>query len=259
MGHKKLIDRYLAAWHEKDVSGLIKLMDPQGSYYDAFWGETCSGDNLQKYFEDSFALESYWYRVDEEPISTPNGVIFRYVVFDQDDPEGLKPLFNGAEILSLSDGLIMTISDYYCDPNRVDLIELASLAEKQHSRANIAPLGLSAKVSGRIVRRLKELATDMKVFLDPSLTVTQLADHVGCSVMHLFHVLEEKEDTSFLQYVFECRARYAATLLESAPNGDIDLHQVAEQSGFETVAEFRNAFRLTFGLSAKEYRKNLSQ
>ena len=253
MDRENLIERYLAAWSKKDVSGLLKLMHRQASYYDAFWGETCSGSDLSKYLEDNFEMETYWYKADDELISTQNALILRYVAFDQNDPEGLVPIFNGAEIVTISGGLIMTISDYYCDPNRVDLIELAMLAEKQHSRSNIAPLGLSARTSGRIKRRLHELAADMTVFLDPSLTVTQLADHVGCSVMHLFHVLEEEKETSFLQFVYECRARYASTLMMDRSKGDIGFDRIAEQSGFETVAEFHNAFRLTFGLSADEY------
>jgi len=253
MDRAEVIERYLAAWGKKDVPGLLKLMHPQASYYDAFWGEVCSGSDLSDYLENSFEYETYTYKPDDELISTQNGLIIRYDAFDRNDTEGLVPIFNGAEVITFSGDMIMTISDYYCDPNRIDLIEIASLAEMQHSRSHVAPLGLSAKISGRIKQRLQALATDMETFLDPALTVAQLADHVGCSVMHLFHVLEEELETSFLQFAYECRARYATTLMANMSNSHIGFDQIAKQSGFETVAEFRNAFQFTFGQSADEY------
>ena len=153
----------------------------------------------------------------------------------------------------------MTISDHYCDPDPVELIEIAKRAEKFHSGANVAKLGLSAKTSGRIQRRLAELVGSESILLDPTVTVTQLADYVGCSVMHLFHVLEEEKETTFIQYVNECRARYATTLLVDMSNGTVDLRNIAQRSGFESVEELNSAFQSTFGTTAEEYLQKFSQ
>jgi AraC-like DNA-binding protein len=183
----------------------------------------------------------------------------RYVAFDRNDPEGLKPILNGADVITVSDDLIMTVSDFYCDPNPVDLMEIAKLTEGQHGQLNIGPLGLNAQTSGRIKRRLAELAADMTVFLNPTLTVTQLSDHVGCSVMHLFHVLEEEKETTFLDFVNECRARYASTLLLDKSNIDIRFDRIAEQSSFETIAKFREEFQSTFDISPDDYLQKFRQ
>ena len=253
MDREELVERYFAASNQRNESDLLKLLHPQASYFDAFWGETCSGKDLSKYFSKYFELDTYWYRPDDNLIITQNGMIVRYVVFEHDDPEGLTPLFNGAEVITLSGDLIMTVSDYYCDPNVTDLIEIAALAEGQHGRANVVQHGLGTRFSSQIKRRLAELAKDMAVLRDPSVTVTILADHVGCSVMHLFHVLEEQKNTTFLQFVNECRARYASTLLTDMFNGEVRFDRIAEQSGFESVEEFRTTFQTTFGTSPDEY------
>ena len=259
MDREEIVERYFAAWNQKNVSELLKLMHPQASCFDAFWGETCSGHDLNKYFSADFEVDTRWYRPDDELIAIPNGLIVRYVAFDGNDHQGLAPLFNGAEVLTISDGLILTISDFYCDPDPVDLTEIAKRAETQHSRSNIGPLGLSARTSGRIKRRLAELADKTTVYLDPSLTVTRLADRLGCSVMHLFHVLEEEKGTTFLQFVSECRVRYATTLLADASDSTIDIRRIAEQSGFESVEEFNDAFLSIFGTSAGEYSQQFKQ
>ena len=259
LDREEIVKEYVIAWDTRDAPRLMRLLHPQASWYDAFWGETCSGPNLPQYIQDIFDLEKYWYEPDKEIIHTPNGVITRYIAYSRTDTAGDEPVFNGAEILTLADGLIMTVSDFYCDPSRNDLVETASFVERQHAHANIAPLGLSARTSGRIKRRLSELRTEMTVFLDPSLGVAQLAEHVGCSVMHLFHVLEEDMETSFLQFTLECRVRHATTLLTDKANVDVGLAQIAQQAGFETTSELRNAFRITFDMSVNDYVKKFSR
>lgn len=259
MDRNELIDRYFLAWNQRNVSDLLRLMHPQASYYDSFWGETCSGKGLSKYFAANFELESHWYRPDDDFVITANGLAIRYNAFNCDDAEGLVPIFNGAEILTLSDGLIMTVSDMYCDPTPSDLIEVAALAEGRHGRANLVQRGLGAKSSNRIRRRLAQAAKEMTVFLDPSLTVTKLADFVGCSVMHLFHVLEEQKEATFLEFVSECRARYASTLLVEGSNGEIIFDQIAKQSGFESDTELDRALQTTFGIGADEYAQKFAK
>jgi AraC-like DNA-binding protein len=253
MHREEIAKRYIEAYERKDIAGLLRLMHPQGSYYDAFWGETCGGRDLAKYYRGIFEQDVYWYKSDDELVTTPTGFVIRYVAYKKSDVEELEPMFNGAEVVTMSDDLILTISDYYCDPNPVELIEVSLLAEEHHSKSNIAPIGLSAKTSGRIKRRLDELAGDPVVLTDPSLTVTQLADRVDCSVMHLFHVLEEEQGTSFVQFVNESRSRYATALLTSTPRNEIDFRVVAKRSGFESVDEFNRAFHATFEMTADEY------
>jgi AraC-like DNA-binding protein len=228
-------------------------MHPQASYYDAFWQESCSGAQLGKFFAASFEEERLWYRPLAETIPTPNGVIVRYEAFHQDDALGVAPIYNGAEVLTLADGLILTISDYYCDPTPAELVEVATLAEGQHARVSAIERGLSARTAARIRRRLAELASGSVVILDPSLTATMLADHIGCTVMHLFHVLEETQNTTFVEFVNGCRARHASTIMIDTPEGDVRFDKLARRCGFQSVEELDDAFRSTFGLPAEEY------
>lgn len=253
MDRAELAIQYNEAYARRDVPAMLRMMHPQCSYYDAFWGETCSGGDLANYYLSSFAQDQLWYRPDDELVITPNGFVVRYVAFRNGDPEGLVPIFNGAEVITVAENLILTISDFYCDPNPIDLIEVSLLAQDQHSRSHISQLGLGAKTSGRIKRRLDELAESLAIFTDPTLTISKLADLVDCSVMHLFHVLEEELGTTFIRFVRECRARYASDLLASMPAGEIDLPHIADRSGFVSVNDLQSAFHLTFGVSADAY------
>jgi AraC-like DNA-binding protein len=147
----------------------------------------------------------------------------------------------------MSKGLIKSISDHYCDPAATELIEMSGLVSAQHVKNNVVPLVLSARASGRNKRRLAASANKADVFLDPTLTVTQLADHVDCSIMHLFHVLKEDKKTSFVDFGNECRTRYATTLLLDGASSNIHFDHVAEKADFGFTSEFCDAFDPTFG------------
>ncbi len=259
MDRDKIVNRFFEAWNQKDVSSLLRLMHPEASYYDAFWQESCSGRHLAKYFRTNFECDGYWYRLSDEIIPSPNGVIARYEALRRDDDLGLAPVFNGTDILTMVDGLIMTVSDYYCDPTPTTLIEVSMLAEGQHDRANVIKRGLGTKTASRIKRRLAEIAVNPTVILDTSLTVTSLAEHVGCTVMHLFHVLEEIQDTTFLDFVNGSRARHASTIMIDAANDDIRFDVIAEQCGFESIKELNDTFKKTFNLTADEYMEKFAK
>ncbi len=259
MDRDQIVDRFFEAWNQKDVPGLLRLMHPQASYYDAFWQETCSGKHLAKYFSTNFELDEYWYRLNDEIIPRPNGVIVRYEALRSDDALGLAPVFNGTDILTIVDGLIMTVSDYYCDPSPTALIEISMLAEGPHGRANVIQRGLGTRTATRIKRRLAEIAVDPTVILEPSISVTSLAEHVGCTVMHLFHVLEEVQNTTFLDFVNGSRARHASRIMIDAANGDVRFDVIARECGFESIKELNDAFQKTFDLTADEYMEKFAK
>ena len=174
----EIATKYMDAWNNRDHDALLALFHPQASYHDAFWAETCSGSDLAKYFEASFAEDRGMYVQNGEPLPTANGFINRYIVYDQTDRKQESLLSNGVEIITLSGDLILTVTDYYCETDPAYLREVAEFSEGLHGKLNVVPLGLSARTSLRIKRRLAELANEMTVFLNPSLTVTQLADYL---------------------------------------------------------------------------------
>lgn len=231
----------------------MSLLHPQASYFDAFWGEACSGRDLQKFIKTELETEDLWYRTDRNVIPTRSGMIVPYVAFAAEDVAGISPLFNGAEIITIASGLIRTISDHYCDVRTENLMAVAQGDETRHESSATMVDGLSTQELNRIQRRLRELSSSTGIYVDPSLTVTKLADHVGCSVMHLFHVIEKQMDTTFLAFVRECRARHATRLLVDEPGSAKRFDEIAADCGFESVQEFRSAFAATFGINPNDY------
>ena len=73
--------------------------------------------------------------------------------------------YQGAEIVTVVNGIITGISDIYCNPDPVELLEVASKIEEQRSHSDVARLGLSARTSGYIKRRLTELGEQLHTLL----------------------------------------------------------------------------------------------
>lgn len=259
MDHRELVDQLLDAWNRRAVADVLRLMDPQGSYYDGFWGESCSGRDLVRYFDTNFAGDSSWYEIEGELIDTPTGIVFRYGAYDRRNPETRKLQYHGAEILSVTDGIITSISDIYCDPDPVQLSLVADRMEERRKESRVAQLGLSARKTGAIVRRLSELADSTTVFLDPDLTARQLAEHADCTVAHLFHVLEIEKKSTFNQFVNAHRANYSASLLAETSDSADNIEQIALQSGFQDRETFDVVFQSIFGMSAEEYTQKIDQ
>ena len=259
MDLQELVDRLIDAWNRNSVADILRLMSPDATYHDAFWGETCSGRDLVRYLDTELAGRIHWYEQDGDLIDTPGGVIFCYSAFDCRSPRRRELLYKGAEIITLTNGLITGISDFYCDPDPELLQEIATRIEIRRNESNVAPLGLSAKTSGFIKRRLLELGENTTIFLQPDLSPRQLADRVGCTVAHLVHVLEKEKETTFRRFVDDWRVRFAAGILAEAPDNSINLEQIASQSGFKTIEDFNQAFQLTFEMSVEEYSRPSAQ
>jgi AraC-like DNA-binding protein len=257
MDPRDLVRKYFAAWNGKNVLDVLKLMAPDSYLHDIFWGETCSRKDLPNYLSASFEAETRWYEPDDELITTPNGVIARYAAYDQNCRKRDERIYNGADVMTISDGLITSITDFYFDPDPIELAEVAKDIENRQIQSKVTSLGLSARISGHINRRLAELANSTTVFLDPDLTVRQLAEVVGCSVAHLFHVLEDEKQTTFVEFVNDSRVSHATTLLDSTPAGMIDMPRIARQSGFEDVEAFAQAFQSNFDMTAEEYSQQI--
>lgn len=253
MDYKELSSRYVDAWNKRSVSDLLKILHPEASYYDAFWGEQCAGKDLGKYFKLSFETETRWYRASGEPMITPNGFVLVYEAFDDADTEGAEPVFFGADIITIADGLILTVSDFYVDLVPADLVEISKTVERRHAESSVAPLGMSARAAARIKRSLAAISDHPAVLIDPNVSVTRVANHIGCSVMHLFHILENEFGTTFIRYIEECRARHATTMLTSPDFSEANLEAIGKQCGFDSLTRFIEGFERTFGMDPLDY------
>lgn len=98
--------------------------------------------------------------------------------------------------------------------------------------------------------KLQRVIDYIDTHLKEDISITALADIVGYSPWHLYHVFKAITGTPVMEYV---RLRRLRSALDELAQGQ-DLYQIALDYGFETQAGFYKAFQRHFGCSPTRYR-----
>jgi AraC-like DNA-binding protein len=255
----KLVQAYFDAWNAHDTAALLAFFHKDASYHDAFWMETCMAEDLAQYLDDSFDLEQYWYQQSGALITVGDGVVFRYSAHDQTDKANGPAVFTGAIVFVFRDNKIFSVSDVYCNPNPAALKELARWSMRHHGRLRNMRFGLPAVMATQYRDKLSALMEQDRVFLDPNLTLSEVANRLGCSVDHLTEVVTTEFGASFYSFLDRYRATYAKDLLMKESTDPDYLYEVAAQSGFRSVERFNRAFKNIFRVRPADFHPHKSK
>jgi AraC-like DNA-binding protein len=110
-----------------------------------------------------------------------------------------------------------------------------------------------------ITRQLFELMESKKPFLEPELTLAELADKLSLSPHHLSQVFNREMKKSFFDFVNEYRVREAKKLLSSPQYGHYSIFGIALDAGFNSKSAFYTAFGKYAGTTPSEFRKQQQQ
>lgn len=97
---------------------------------------------------------------------------------------------------------------------------------------------------------LCQLMHEEKLFLNPRLTLSDVAIRVGTNRTYLSQYINQTYSVSFLDYINNLRLEHAISLLGTHGRTIAD---VAEQSGFSSLVTFRRYFKSRYGCTPGEY------
>ncbi len=84
------------------------------------------------------------------------------------------------------------------------------------------------------------------------LRLDDVADYCGFSKYHFSRLFKEYANTTFYDYLTQCRVKAAESFLEQE---DMTITDIALQSGFSSISTFNRTFKLQKGCTPGEYRK----
>ena len=119
--------------------------------------------------------------------------------------------------------------------------------DKKDRSAEDIPVFLAGKNS-----LLDQITDYVKANLAEKLTLKMVADHFGVSVSTVTQLYQKKAQTTFHEFVTQCRMEKARTLILQG----MSLETVGKTVGYSDHSTFYRAFRQAFGVSPREYRKN---
>lgn len=105
-------------------------------------------------------------------------------------------------------------------------------------------------------RKLQELIEQDRIWLEPQLTLSDLAARVGTNRTYLSNYLNKTLHTTFYDYINGFRMEAAVKQLED-PDLTATMVEVAESCGFNSLSTFRRVFIRAKGCSFVEYRQRV--
>jgi AraC-like DNA-binding protein len=113
--------------------------------------------------------------------------------------------------------------------------------------------GLSSSVAIEMKDKLTVLMESDKLYLDSSLTLDGLSEHLNLSRHHTSQLINEHFQVNFFEFVNNYRVAEAIRLLQDKKN-TLNINEIIYAAGFNNRTSFYNAFRKKTGISPKSYR-----
>ncbi|RKR82128.1 AraC-like DNA-binding protein [Mucilaginibacter gracilis] len=104
--------------------------------------------------------------------------------------------------------------------------------------------------------KIEELMDIQKVYLEPELTLTELARKAGTNASLLSKVINKTYGLNFSDYVNRYRVNEVIRLLEQPAYQNFTLLAVAYDAGFNSKSTFNRAFKKVTGVIPKDYQKH---
>jgi AraC-like DNA-binding protein len=114
-------------------------------------------------------------------------------------------------------------------------------------------LHLSEEQAGQYLSRLLATLEEEPLYLDPSFSLHDLANHTGIPAHHLSNLLNNKLGKNFSDFINEYRIGYSHELLHNGVTEQITFQAVAEKCGFHSYTSFYRAFRKFSGQTPQDY------
>ena len=108
-----------------------------------------------------------------------------------------------------------------------------------------------------VLAALEQQMSGQQSYLNPNLTLAQLAKRAGCTQAQVSQVLNDKLNKSFNTYINEYRIAEAKQVLTSEPQLNMDI--VAERCGFNSSSTFYSTFKKVAGQTPASFRAQSSQ
>lgn len=114
---------------------------------------------------------------------------------------------------------------------------------------------LTNERSAKITGQLRQLMEEERFFLEPELTLPQLAERLSVSTNDLSQAINREINKSFFDFVNEYRVQEAKKLLSSPKHGHLSILGIALDAGFNSKSAFYSAFSKHIGTTPSGFRK----
>ncbi|SHM64908.1 helix-turn-helix domain-containing protein [Flavobacterium saccharophilum] len=122
---------------------------------------------------------------------------------------------------------------------------------------NNEPSSVSEKEYNASLAKLKQYMVEEKPFLNPSLTIQDVAVAIEIPVRDLSLLINHKLEQHFYDFVNTYRIEYAMDILKDVTKSKVTILEILYEVGFNSKSSFNTAFKKYTGDTPTSYRKQL--
>jgi AraC-like DNA-binding protein len=133
------------------------------------------------------------------------------------------------------------------------------IRQRQDQSARLKPPILAAEVSAPTMAALDKAMQQDRLFLEPALTLNQVAKHTDIAPKIITAVLNQHQGKSFNEYVNAFRITEVKHRIPDAKYQHLTLSGIAFECGFNSQATFHRTFRQHTGMSPGAFKEEISK
>ncbi len=114
---------------------------------------------------------------------------------------------------------------------------------------------LTSAESEQILKQLREYMNTQKPYLNPSVSIDEIARALHISARHLSQVINEKLNQHFFDFINRYRIEAAKRLLSDSTGNRKTILEILYEIGFNSKSAFNSAFKKHTGLTPREFKK----
>lgn len=177
--------------------------------------------------------------------------ILQWEIVMRQRKSGMLKSFAGVEIIQVKDEKIYRIREFSTPLNHLRTAQAGNKADPMACR-----IGLDQNRLGVVADDLQTYFDSSQAFLDPDLSLAQVAEATGYTRNQISYVLNHVLEISFYEYLN--RARVEAILLQLQQPEPKGVTELAFSMGFNSVSTFYKAFKKRTGITPSAYLKQVS-
>lgn len=109
--------------------------------------------------------------------------------------------------------------------------------------------------SGLMANRLKAFMLESKPYLNPNLTIKDLADQFNMHHKYLSQVINSQFGQNFYDFINQFRVQEAKEIILNSTDERITILEILYEVGFNSKSAFNNAFKKSTGKTPTEFKK----
>ena len=174
-------------------------------------------------------------------------------------------VFNLFSMVFCTDSLFLTLSVFVIligyfglKQNIIFENELEEHTVFSEEKVKYAGSTLKEKEADKYSEQLMEYMRLKKPYLNPELTLAQLASEIDVSTHHLSQIINEKFKLNFFEYINQFRVEEVKTRINDPKFENYSLLGIAFDSGFNSKSSFNRIFKKSTNQTPSQYKSSLT-